>query len=94
MDDLQPGYVHARSVTLDGWRKNVFAGRDRRYPLLADLGLAEAKPAGERDTRYPRVDPAGNFRADPEVILLPDEPFGFDESHRKRLSDLWLALQR
>jgi iron complex transport system substrate-binding protein len=68
--------------------ENLFAGRERRYPLLADLGLAEAEPAEGRDTRYPRLALPEILVVDPEVILLPDEPFGFDEQHQAGLSEL------
>ncbi len=63
--------------------ENVFASRVRRYPLEADLGRAPAEEPGERDTRYPRVDEAEIREADPQVILLPSEPFGFDETHKE-----------
>jgi ABC-type Fe3+-hydroxamate transport system substrate-binding protein len=57
---------------------NVFAERVRQYPLAADLG--EAEPiASERDTRYPRLSEAEIIAAQPEVILLPDEPYAFSE---------------
>lgn len=58
--------------------ENVFANRQRRYPLEADLGLSAAENAGERDTRYPRVTAAEILEQQPEVILLPDEPYVFD----------------
>jgi len=64
--------------------QNIFAGRQRRHPLAADLGRAEAEPAGSRDCRYPRVTAAEVLAADPEVILLPDEPFRFNEVHRQQ----------
>ena len=64
--------------------QNVFAERSRRYPLEADLGLADAEPPAERDTRYPRLTVAEIIAADPEVILLPDEPFRFSETHRQQ----------
>jgi len=35
----------------------------------------------ERDTRYPRVTLAEVEAAQPDVILLPSEPFAFDSSH-------------
>jgi iron complex transport system substrate-binding protein len=57
--------------------ENVFAGRQRRYPLAADLGQAAEQPAGENDTRYPRVTPQEIIDAQPDLILLPDEPFAF-----------------
>lgn len=61
---------------------NVFAERDRLYPLKADLGEGEAYPADDprtagRDTRYPRVTLAEVEAAQPDVILLPSEPFPF-----------------
>ena len=34
--------------------ENVFAWRERRYPLKADLGLAASADPTGRDTRYPR----------------------------------------
>jgi ABC-type Fe3+-hydroxamate transport system substrate-binding protein len=66
---------------------NVFANRERLYPLAADLGQANAEPAGERDTRYPRVSLGEITAADPAVILLPSEPFKFDEEHVRQLAD-------
>lgn len=68
--------------------QNVFAQRERRYPLEADLRLAEAQSAGERDTRYPCVTLDEIRAAQPEVILLPNDPFTFDEKHRQELLDL------
>jgi ABC-type Fe3+-hydroxamate transport system substrate-binding protein len=61
--------------------RNVFAGRERRYPLAADLDPAQPPDAApERDTRYPRVPLAEVLAARPEVILLPSEPFAFSEA--------------
>ncbi len=63
--------------------QNVFADRERRYPLAADLG--KAKPlsperVGDRDVRYPRVTmDEVNARA-PELVLLPDEPHPFSDA--------------
>jgi ABC-type Fe3+-hydroxamate transport system substrate-binding protein len=59
--------------------KNVFANRERRYPLLADLGKAGAEPPGERDTRYPRVRMKEIVDAQPDMILLPSEPYAYTE---------------
>jgi ABC-type Fe3+-hydroxamate transport system substrate-binding protein len=39
------------------------------------------------DRRYPIVDLDDVMRAQPDVILLPDEPYAFDEADRKRLSE-------
>jgi ABC-type Fe3+-hydroxamate transport system substrate-binding protein len=61
---------------------NVFAARDRRYPLAADLDpAAPADPVDpDRDVRYPRVTPAEVAAAAPDVILLPSEPYPFGEA--------------
>jgi ABC-type Fe3+-hydroxamate transport system substrate-binding protein len=64
----------------------VFAERERLYPLAADLGKAEpyapddARVQG-RDTRYPRITIEEVTAAQPDVILLPSEPFLFTEAH-------------
>jgi len=61
--------------------QNVFADRPRRYPLAADLGHAAPLPPGEHDTRYPRLTTQEVIESQPDLILLPDEPYAFDESH-------------
>jgi ABC-type Fe3+-hydroxamate transport system substrate-binding protein len=63
--------------------RNVFAGRERRYPLAADLGRAVPLPAERvegRDVRYPRVTLDEVVAAAPELVLLPDEPHAFSEA--------------
>jgi ABC-type Fe3+-hydroxamate transport system substrate-binding protein len=67
------------ALALAGGR-NVFADRERRYPLQADLGNADPRPAGDRDTRYPRVTLDEVAARAPELILLPDEPHPFAEA--------------
>jgi len=63
--------------------QNVFADRERRYPLAADLGqrpeLPKDKTAG-RDTRYPRITLDEVVLRAPELVLLPDEPHPFSEA--------------
>jgi ABC-type Fe3+-hydroxamate transport system substrate-binding protein len=62
---------------------NVFASRERRYPLAADLGGAtplSPERVGERDTRYPRVTLDEVTASQPELVLLPDEPHPFSEA--------------
>jgi ABC-type Fe3+-hydroxamate transport system substrate-binding protein len=68
---------------------NVFAERTRRYPLEADLGLREADAAGERDIRYPRVTMEEVHTLAPTLILLPDEPFTFDQDHVEQFRGLF-----
>lgn len=63
---------------------NVFADRDRQFPLDADVGAAEALPAddprvADRDVRYPRISLEEIESAAPELVLLPDEPYVFAE---------------
>jgi ABC-type Fe3+-hydroxamate transport system substrate-binding protein len=67
------------ALALAGGR-NVFADRERRYPLQADIGGAAPRPAGERDTRYPRVTLDEVAARSPELVLLPDEPHPFSEA--------------
>jgi ABC-type Fe3+-hydroxamate transport system substrate-binding protein len=63
--------------------ENIFAHRQRRFPLAADLGL-EPERSGDRDAgrdrRYPRVTLEEMAALQPEVILLPDEPYAFSEA--------------
>jgi hypothetical protein len=62
-----------------GGAENVFAERQRLYPLAADLGQAVPRPAGTRDTRYPRVTLGEVVKRAPRIVLLPDEPHPFSE---------------
>jgi ABC-type Fe3+-hydroxamate transport system substrate-binding protein len=77
-------YAHDVLAACGG--ENVCAARDRRYPLEADLGSAAAEPPGERDVRYPRLLPAEVLALQPEVILVPDEPYPFSEDEVGELS--------
>jgi ABC-type Fe3+-hydroxamate transport system substrate-binding protein len=65
---------------------NIFADRVRQYPLSADLGASEPYPSDDpriqgRDVRYPRVTWEEVVALQPDVILLPSEPFEFTEAH-------------
>jgi ABC-type Fe3+-hydroxamate transport system substrate-binding protein len=60
--------------------ENVFADRERKYPLAADQGRAVPGPAGDRDTRYPRISMEEVIARAPQIALLPDEPHPFSES--------------
>jgi ABC-type Fe3+-hydroxamate transport system substrate-binding protein len=65
---------------------NVFAERERMYPLKADLGEADPHPGDDpraqgRDTRYPRVTMQEVEAAQPDMILLPSEPFQFTDQY-------------
>jgi ABC-type Fe3+-hydroxamate transport system substrate-binding protein len=70
---------------------NVFAERDRKYPLAADLGAARplsAERVQGRDTRYPRVTLDEVLALAPEIVILPDEPHPFTEADAQRFRDL------
>jgi ABC-type Fe3+-hydroxamate transport system substrate-binding protein len=72
---------------------NVFAERDRAYPLKADLRQAEPYAADDpsvqgRDTRYPRVTIDEVVQTQPHVILLPSEPFEFTEKNKPLFENL------
>ncbi|MCG8424498.1 MAG: helical backbone metal receptor [Proteobacteria bacterium] len=63
--------------------RNIFGNRERRYPLAADLGHRPAFSAdqiGDRDTRYPRISTDELIARAPEAVLLPDEPYSFDQT--------------
>lgn len=84
-------YVHDVIYTCGGM--NVFAERERQFPLAADIGEAEPLPDDDprvmgRDRRYPRITMAEVEAAQPDVILLPSEPFAFTEAHVSQFSAL------
>jgi ABC-type Fe3+-hydroxamate transport system substrate-binding protein len=67
---------------------NIFEKRERRYPLMADLGQNESEDAGERDTRYPRILPHEVIAHDPEIILIPSEPYLFSNAEVNEIEEL------
>lgn len=95
-EDIGPWFMtfnyqtYANDVLAKVGGMNVFTARERRYPLEADLGTAEPEDARERDTRYPRVTIDEVIESKPDVILLPDEPYAFEESHKSQIEE-WLA---
>lgn len=79
--------TYAHDVVWACGGENAFAGRQRRYPLEADLGRVSAEEVAGRDTRYPQLGLPEVQAAQPEVILLPDEPFPFDAGHEAVLRE-------
>ena len=65
--------------------RNIFAERQRRYPLGADLGEEAAQDPQDRDTRYPRVAWEEIVAGDPEIIILPTEPYAFTQDEGRAL---------
>ena len=80
----QDTYAHDLLAVCGG--TNIFAQRKRQFPLAADIGEGEpltdddSRVAG-RDRRYPRVSLEEVAKLQPDVILLPSEPFAFTEEH-------------
>jgi ABC-type Fe3+-hydroxamate transport system substrate-binding protein len=72
---------------------NVFADRERRFPLSADLGQAIPTAAGTRDTRYPRITFDEVVQRSPSVVLLPDEPHPFTEADAAKFRELLPAAK-
>lgn len=58
---------------------NVFGERLRLYPLSADLGKTAPQDASGRDVRYPRITLDEVKAREPELVILPDEPYAFSE---------------
>jgi ABC-type Fe3+-hydroxamate transport system substrate-binding protein len=79
-------YAHDLLALVGG--QNIFADRERLYPLDADLGRSAPAEPGTRDTRYPRITLEELRAGDPQVILLPSEPFSFTEEHLRALADM------
>lgn len=74
-------FIHDMLDTCGG--ANVFAERERRYPLAADLGQSPPREGARvegRDRRYPRITLEEMAALMPEVIVLPDEPYCFTEA--------------
>lgn len=70
-------YCHDVLSLCDG--QNVFAGKKRQTPSEAELGRISSERTGIGDQRYPHVTPKEVQKMSPEMILIPDEPYAFDE---------------
>lgn len=90
-------YIHDVLHVCGG--ENVFASRDRRFPLAADVGEGEPLPPTDpqldgRDTRYPRISLAEIVAAQPEIVLLPDEPYAFSDQDAAEFGALDIPAAR
>ncbi|GAB4323363.1 MAG: helical backbone metal receptor [Phototrophicales bacterium] len=93
----QDTYMHDLLRVCGG--TNVFAQRERRFPLKADLGDAVPLPDDDarvkgRDRRYPRVSWQEVEAAQPDVILLPTEPYQFTEADIPKFAALDVPAAR
>jgi iron complex transport system substrate-binding protein len=84
-------YMHDLLDLLGG--ENVCARRERRYPLEADLGLSAPQEAKDRDRRYPRITFDEIRRAQPELILLPSEPYAFGDEDQQEFEQRLPGVQ-
>ncbi len=78
-------YTYPHDVLALAGGENVFVGRERRFPLEADLGIKENEGSEGEDTRYPRVTAEEVNLLSPEIILLPSEPFAFGKGHEQMI---------
>jgi ABC-type Fe3+-hydroxamate transport system substrate-binding protein len=81
-------YTYAHDILACCGGVNVFADRERRYPLEADLGLQPKIEVTGEDTRYPHVTPAEVIEASPDIIFLPSEPYAFSKDDAQKVSEL------
>lgn len=62
--------------------QNVFADREHQLALDVDLGNAEDNsPIYQKDKRYPRITLTEVESQQPDIILIPSEPFQFTQEH-------------
>lgn len=66
---------------------NAFSDRLRLYPLAADLGKTAPRDASGRDVRYPRVTLDEVARRDPDLVILPDEPYAFSDAEASMFAE-------
>jgi ABC-type Fe3+-hydroxamate transport system substrate-binding protein len=90
-------YIH--DLLLVCGAANVFAERDRKFPLKADLGQQAALAADDpriagRDTRYPRISLDEVVAAQPDLVLLPDEPYPFGQQDADEIAQLDIPAAR
>ena len=84
-------YIHDLLLICGG--QNVFAERERQFPLGADLGTKSPYEKDdprikEADTRYPRITMDEVIKSQPDIILLPSEPYAFTETDIALFSSL------
>lgn len=85
------GDTYASDLLALAGAENVFADRQREYPLAADLGRRSpiaADQLAHRDRRYPRITEDEVIRRQPDLVLLPDEPHPFSEADAERFRRL------
>jgi ABC-type Fe3+-hydroxamate transport system substrate-binding protein len=82
----QDTFAHSILDLMGG--QNIFAGRERVYPLSADIGGDPPMDEPARDTRYPRVVVEEILAGEPALIILPSEPFEFSAHDLPQIEEL------
>jgi iron complex transport system substrate-binding protein len=68
---------------------NVFADRDAHNPAVT-IGMPEGTTEeGEHPIRYPHVTHADIRDSAPDVIILPNEPYPFEDSEQQHIMELF-----
>ncbi len=80
-------YIHDLIELCGG--ENLFAG-----PLISDGSEASEAQDRRPARRYPLLDLDEWVKAEPDVILLPDEPYAFGPSDRAMIAELDLPASR
>lgn len=93
----QDTYIHDLLRVCGG--TSIFANRQRAYPLAADISLSDPYPEDDprligRDTRYPRITWEEVVAGQPDVILLPSEPYPFTTEHLALFASLDVPAAR
>lgn len=98
----QPNHATGRRCFVAIWRDPWITVNDDTY--IGDVirwlgwtnvfGTRPAKDEEGRDARYPRVQTEEIVAAQPEVVLLPDEPYAFGPEHREWFRTLGIPAAR
>lgn len=98
----QPNVATGRRCFVAIWRDPWITVNDDTY--IGDVirwlgwtnvfGACPSEDGTGRDTRYPRVGTEQIVAAQPEVVLLPDEPYAFGSEHREWFRGLGIPAAR
>ena len=86
---LRGDALTARRTLYMVWRRPLMAVSSTTYihHVLQELALTNLTATCV--DRYPTVSLEMGAAAAPELVLLPDEPFPFEERHRRELAESW-----
>ena len=98
----RPVHAPGASCFVPIWKKPWMTVNDDTYvgDVLRVLGLRNvfgglpSQGVDGRDTRYPVVELDDVVAMQPEVVLLPDEPYPFSDRHARQMSELPIPAAR